>query len=264
MGAKKPAILVWREKDLPLYKMFIEEDCDILRFDVAQSDLNAFFLQDVTLVGNTRVICPTFRIAESMKIDWQKGLSVNFVSTILRSMGLHETEKCVTNLPKISSSIRHKAEVAIASLTQGRPYVLLCPEANSLKNLPGAFWKDLSQKFIEKGFFVFVNALDASICIENTVAIHCPIDELYVYAQNSARIVSMASGLGVLLSTSGNSCDLIYTDFVSRSIGYDSTMVKDIYSVKHLPSMLIRNSIVREWDAKYYSEEKLTEMLMQN
>ena len=141
---------------------------------------------------------------------------------------------------------------------------MLCPEANSLKSLPGAFWKDLSQKFIEKGFFVFVNALDASICIENTVVIHCPIDELYVYAQNSDRIVSMASGLGVLLSTSGNSCDLIYTDFVSRSIGYDSTMVKDIYSVKHLPSMLIKNSIVREWDAKHYSEEKLTEMIMQN
>lgn len=263
VGAKKPAILVWREKDLPFYKMFVEEGCEILRFDVAQSDLNAFFRQDVTVVGDTQVICPTFRIAESMKIAWQKGHSVNFVSMILRSMGLPETEK-MTNLPKIPSHIQHKAEVAIASLTQGSPYVLLCPEANSLKSLPMTFWKGLCQKFVEKGYVVLVNALDASICIENAVTIHCPINELYVYAQKAERIVSMASGLGVLLSTVGTSCDLIYTDFVSRSIGYDSTMAKNIYSVTNLPQVIAKKSNVREWDIKSCKAEHLIEKIIKH
>lgn len=263
VGAKRPAILVWREKDLPLYNMFIEEGCDILRFDVAQSDLNAFFQQEVTVVGNTQVICPTFRIAESMKIDWKKGISVNFVSTILQSMGLHETDQ-VTNLPKVSSRMQRKAEVTIASLTHGRSYVLLCPEANSLKTLSMTFWQDLCQKFVEKGYVVLVNALDTSICIENAVTIHCPIDELYVYAQRAQRIVSMSSGLGVLLSTVGTSCDLIYTDFVSHSIGYDSTMAKSIYSVTNLLQVIASKSNVREWDAKYYSDEKLADMIMHN
>ena len=117
-GAKKPAILVWREKDLPFYEMFIEKGCDILRYDVSQSDLNYFLCENITVIGKTQVVCPTFRIAEAMKMAWQNGDSVNFVSAILQSMVLSTTEK-ITNLPKISSHIRLKAEVTIASITQG-------------------------------------------------------------------------------------------------------------------------------------------------
>lgn len=263
VGAKKPAILVWREKDWSFYKMFVGEDCEILRFDVAQVDLNSFFQEDVTVVGDTQVICPTFRIAETMKIAWQKDHSVNFVSTLLRSMRLSATEK-ISNLPKLSSRIQHKAEVEIARLTQGCPYVLLCPEANSVKSLPITFWNDLCQKFIEKGYVVLVNAIESSKGIENAVIIHCQISELYVYAQKAERIVSMASGLGVLLSTVGTYCDLIYTDFRNGDVGYDSTLVKNIYSVTNLPQLKATKNIVREWDIKTCKEDLLIENIIEN
>lgn len=261
VGAKKPAILVWREKDLPFYEMFIEKGCDILRFDVSQSDLNYFLCENITVIGKTQVVCPTFRIAEAMKMAWQNGDSVNFVSAILQSMGLSTTEK-ITNLPKISSRIRHKAEVTIASITQGCSYVLFCPEASSMKRLPMTFWKCLCQKFIEKGYVVLVNALDSSDRIENAIEIHCPINELYVYAEKAKRIVSMASGLGVLLSTIGTPCDLIYTDYNNSSIGYDSTMVKNIYSVMHLSQIIELKSRVREWDTNIYKLEYLVEKII--
>ena len=74
----------------------------------------------------------------------------------------------------------------------------------------------------------------------------------------------MASGLGVLLSTVGTYCDLIYTDFRNGDVGYDSTLVKNIYSVTNLPQLKAAKNIVREWDIKTCKEDLLIENIIEN
>lgn len=259
--SKKPLVVVWREKDLPFYKMFLGNEVAIQFLPIAQSDLNSFFREEVTEVNGVRFYVPTFRIAESMKVAHKENREVNFNNFILKSMGL-PSDSMPSNKVVIADEVKAQVAEQLRAWKIDQPFVLLCPLATSLKDLPDEFWVKLCEDLRDKGYLVLVNTPTEIQGLKADVFCYLPIDQLYELASRAKAIYTLASGLGVLLSYIGVPITLLYTDFRSRSIGYSSKLAMEIYSVKH--QNLVEKSYIFEIDANSEGAldiKKLTQML---
>lgn len=232
-NSQNPLILVWREKDLPLYQMFLGDRVPLQLVNIAASDIHAFFRDDVTELAGMKIFTPTFEIAEAMKRRLTLDNHTNFKTYILESMGLLD-DAPVTNKPFITLQAKEFITKQLKMWGISGPYALLCPEATSLVELPLEFWNKISQKLQDMGYKVIVNARCDACKVDCDVVCHLRLDELYELASRANKIITLASGLSVLLSTIGVPIVLLYTAFKSRSLGYDAQLAIDIYSVKHL------------------------------
>lgn len=248
-NSKKPAILVWRKNDIPFYKMFIDDSVEIVYAPLTQFDLNLFLKESKYLVSGIPLYSPTYNIAKNLIKSYKKNRKTNFISFILNDLDI-ELPKIASNKIKIpkESFIRAKYDV---NLNLGNtPYVLICPEAKSLSTISLDFWSPLIQILNKKGYAVILNSLSKetnSLNVQHTIS--CSIDELCAYVKLASGVISMASGLGLLLSSLGVSCDLIYTSYKDKKIGFSSILVQEIYSVRHLKDYCgIDVSKTREWN----------------
>lgn len=234
-NSERPLFIVWRERDFPLFKLFLGDDNRVVFIEIAQSDINCFLRQDLML-GSIRIHAPTFQIAESMKAKYISTQNINFADHILQSMHLEEW----TNRrdPTPSARALNEAESLLQILHIKKPFVLLCPEAVSIKSLPDEFWLRIAESLTSSGYDVIINSYYEANNNSKFKAYHicCPdIDVLYALACKSKRIISMASGLGVLLSICDVPADLIYTDLKNKHIGYSADFCRQIYSVHSMP-----------------------------
>lgn len=233
--SKKPLVVVWRPKDIYLYRMFLNDD--MYQFiELSQNDLNTFFKTPISNLGDMTLFTPTYHIAENMKLLYKKGKDVNFNDYIKDSMGLGSHDN-ITNTPNYSQELAKLVtnQLLYWGINEKR-FVLLCPEATSLRELPYEIWNKIITKAHSKGLSVIVNTSKEHANKFNQADQVCfmPLDELYVLAHYSCAIVSMASGLGVFLSSVGVSMLLLYTRFKSLEIDYDADLSMKIYSVKNL------------------------------
>jgi len=245
MGARHPILLVWRERDISLFKLFLE-NCNSVRYlEISQNDINRFLKEDVTNLDGIMIHAPTFEIAESMKTQYPMNPCINFADWILKSMSL-DGWGC-PRLPKPSQAAENRATWLLNHKRITKPFVLLCPEAVSLKTVSDSFWSDVVDHFIESGFDVLINygSSDKEVqSLANNVKTCSPdIEVLFAVAKRAERIITMASGLGVLLSLAERPVDLIYTDFKSEHIGYSSEFCQKIYSVHHMPWVETQNAV---------------------
>ena len=94
-----------------------------------------------------------------------------------------------------------------------------------------------------------------------TISFDTTIPEIYVLAQKSKGVITLASGLSVLLTAANTKMDLIYTNFRMKKPHISSTKAIEIYSVYSIPK--IDKNLIKEYDIKDYSEESLiTKILM--
>jgi hypothetical protein len=233
---KKPAIILWNEREKRLFSMFIPKNNKIrkIEINITQTDINSFFRAPVRDIGGIKLHSPTFRIAEEMKKIYIKNGNVNFVSFIKKSLNIPVTVKL--KRPYISENAANAAKKLIAENNATfKKIIVICPESNSLSRVSLEFWEYLTKKFTDLGYFVFVNQIyEGKSKINAGASISPPVDVLYALIQRSQGYISIASGLGVLLTFTGVMGDLIYTPFTSKSIGYSSDMAMAIYSVKNM------------------------------
>lgn len=232
--SKKPLIIVWREKDVSLYKMFLDSDCSSQFLFIPHSDHNIFLRKKCFDLNGMRFFTPTYQVAENLKIEYQSNPKTNFHDFILQNMGVAlDTEP--SNFPRVSNEVVNHVLNQVQSWSVGdRPIALLLPLANSLEELPVTFWGDLCQKLRSNNYYVVVNSEHPIQGIEADKFYWGNIEEVYQLASQSKKIISLASGIGVLLSSIGVPITLLYTDFRNKKIGYDSDLALKIYSVKHL------------------------------
>ena len=234
-NSKRPLFLVWRERDIPLFRLFLGKEPRVVFVEIPQSDINCFLKQDL-LLENVRIHAPTFQIAEAMKAEYTSNKNVNFADYILQSMNLEDWT--ARKSPTPTSKAKSEADSILRKFGIKKSYVLLCPEAVSIKSLPDEFWLKIAKSLVFAGYDVIINSyyeakdnskfLDYHLC--------CPdIDILYALASRSDRVISMASGLGVLLSICDVPVDLIYTDVKNKHIGYSAEFCRQIYSVHSMP-----------------------------
>lgn len=259
---RKPALVVWRQKDLPLYNLYLGLGVDLVQIPISQSDINSFFKKEKSLFGDIVIHSPTFRIAESMKAAYKENKNINFVNFIKKSIKIAEVGDFT--LPTPTKRAKEKASMFLQqNIPEGMScpkYVLICPEATSLKLLSTEFWQALTNELTKRKFVVFVNQIYSPQKLKGAIPCSLPLDELYSFCIGAEGIVSLASGLGVLLSLSGVKCDLIYTDFRSKSIGYSSKLTKQIYSVGYIPC--VDMNIVSEYDANSIEEEEVLKEIL--
>ena len=229
----KPLVIVWRARDWSFYKMFIGQDIKVQFIPIAQSDINSFFQDDTSCERGVRFYTPTFQIAQRMKSSYEKDHAENFSRFILKSMNL-EDAITVSNPIIRSKSAKLKILQIVNDWHVDCPIALLCPHANSLKSLPDQFWIALSRELKKRNYYVVMNSSSEIDGVSADVNCFLPIDELYELASVAKVVFSMASGLGVLLSSVETKLALFYTSFYSKTMGYDADLTMKIYSVKHM------------------------------
>lgn len=252
---RNPSVLIWRNKDKRFLSIFCGGTLPIIEIPIAQSDLNCFLVDEKYKIDSNTLHTPTFKIAERMKIDFETDKNVNFVGYICSSLNLNNYNP---RLPSVSDQTKQYIANFHKQVFFDRHFILVCPDATSLKPIPVGVWRNIVSQLVLKGYMVAVNS-DIDIDSRAINVRNLGVDQIYELATRASGIISLASGLSVLLTFTKVNMDLIYTDFRSRSIGYDAVMAKSIYSVTNLH---ISDDNVREYIYDVKFEHKLqTEIL---
>lgn len=250
VGAKRPLLVVWRRRDLSFVKLFLNGRPFVKFVPIAQSDINCFLKEDLREIDGITIHVPTPEIAEAMKEAALTQPDVNFADWIRQSMSLEDWDD--PRRPEPTAIARKRASWVLSHAGVQRPFVLLCPEAISLKTVSDTFWCDLAEHFSEEGYDVLVNRYapqGKSSLLESFPSCSPDVEVLFALAQKAERIVSMASGMGVLLSLTGRPVDLLYSDTRNRHIGYSAEFCRRMYSVHHMPwseVKLVREHVVED------------------
>ena len=133
--------------------------------------------------------------------------------------------------------------------------------------MPSDFWTTLIGQLKARGYDVFVNSYrsvkshDFDLSDTGAISFDTSIAELYALAKYSAGVISMASGISVLLAAAGVKMDLIYTDFKLKTPCVKSNQVQELYSVHYLPNT--DKKIIQEHDANLHTSEQLIDLILQ-
>ena len=261
--SKDPVFIAWREKDIEFYKMFLPKNIPVIYIPINQSLLHAIFTQESIKYRGYRFFCNTPDIAQNMLLLHTKNPHINFYNYISKDFKLKGIEPLKPPMvdQKTTLTIQDKIKIYFK-----RPYVVVMPEATSLTPLSTKFWDKLISHLDKMGYDIFINNHSSEEqnkinLYEHAISFDATIPEMYVLAQKSAGVITLASGLSVLLTSVHVKMDLIYTDFKMKKPHISSTAGKAIYSVYSIPK--IDKNLIKEHDIKDFSEESLiTKILM--
>jgi len=254
----KPLLILWDKKYAGFYKMFLPQSMDMRYVDLQQNYIHAIFENEIIEHNNCRFICRTPLIAQKMKAMVTEWPDVNFYDYINKAAGIKKGTKPA--LPKPSEQAVRSVGIKIRRGELGGRFVILCPEASSLMELEDKFWESLAEGLRKKGYCLYVNIWDTDMALKNTKTARMT-EELFVLAGHSTGIITLGSGLSVLLTASGVKMDILYTDFKTKDIGYNSALAMQIYSVHHLPG--VSKDLVREYDTNKINSEELIHTIME-
>lgn len=239
--SKKPLLIVWDEKNIGFYRMFVEGIIDIKYIKLSQFDIMSVFSQDsdykeiVFKKNNQRFICSTPLIAENMALyKW-----ANFYNYIKACT--HIPKKAKPTFPVVSETTKENVLYIMKYLQLGKNFIILAPEANSLRKLPQKFWQEVIWELKKKGYDIFVNSFITKNSIEGVKTYPVTLDELFYLAQKAKRVITLGSGLSVLLALADVPMDIIYTELFAKGINYTATQTIEKYSVFYLPGVKKEN-----------------------
>lgn len=261
-GSKKPLLLVWQKKDIPLYKMFVNKNITLQYLDISQHDLHSRFTEEFLEYKGKRIFCPTPDIFENILEKRKDVPSWTFYTHICKDFAMDAPDKLVK--PVVPQDVRHSVELKIKEYFK-RSFVIIIPNANSLRQMPVEFWNIIIQKLRTMGYDVFVNNHHTrndnrtGLNLSETVSFDCDLAEMYELCRHSAGVITLASGLAVFLTAAGNKMDLIYTR--TNSVGKNAgKSMQDTYSVYNLPG--IDDKKIKEYNAEEYSLHELADMIL--
>ncbi|MDR1124224.1 MAG: glycosyltransferase family 9 protein [Elusimicrobiota bacterium] len=257
-GSKKPLVIVWRKKDIAFYKMFLPPDAALQYLELDQNDINKFIDGEPQKIGRQRLFCPTKKIAQAIKQRFEQNPETNFYNYIVDDMKAGKNS--VFNTPKYGKAAEQNLSERMKRIGLTENFVVFCPEATSLKPMPNDFWQTLADNFKSKGCEVFLNSYMEEPAIKNVKTAELNIEELFILATKAQRIITLGSGLSILLALSGRPMDIIYTDFIGKSIGYNSTLASQIYSVLHLPG--VSPGLIKEYDTSKIQGQRLIDEIL--
>lgn len=257
--SRKPLLILWDKKYTGFYKMFLPKNMDMQFIDLHQNGIHTVFdKQTIIVQNNQRFICTTPRIAQNMKKLLPTWPEVNFYDYINNAAGVPkgaQPTEC-----KVSIQAKKRVARKIKQIGLQDKFVILCPEAISLAQIKNEFWITLANSLREKGYDIFVNIHDKGMILKNCKSARMTLEEMFLLTKRSEGVITLASGLAVLLTAAGVKMDLLYTKFSAKSIGYEPALAIQIYSVHHLPG--VSKSLVKEYDTSKIKDVELIQVLL--
>ena len=110
-GSKKPLLLVWQKKDIPLYKMFVNKNITLQYLDISQHDLHSRFTEECIEYKGKRIFCPTPDIFENILEKRKDVPSWTFYTHICKDFAMDTPDKLVK--PVVPQDVRHSVELKI-------------------------------------------------------------------------------------------------------------------------------------------------------
>ena len=240
--SKKPLLIVWDKKNIGYYKMFVKDNVDMQYIKLNQYDIMSVFAQRdenykevIFKQNNQRFICSTPQIAENMVLHNGK----NFYDYIKKCSHIPENAHPV--FPSVSENTKANVTKIMQNLGLSKKFVIIAQEANSLEKIPQEFWQDIIVQLKKKGYDVFVNSFLCECTVKKAKTQAISLEELFCLAKKSERIITLGSGLAVLLALVQVPMDIIYTEFADKKIGYTATQAIEKYSVFYLPMVKKEN-----------------------
>ena len=140
-------------------------------------------------------------------------------------------------------------------LKEGK-YVVLLPEAVSTQMLPETFWRGLEGKITTKrGYKTCVNWT-----IGNNVGV--PVGVLVEVSRRAAGVITLGSGVAIVLAREVPHMDIIYTSLKSKEAKYKADMVMNLYSVRHIPGVDMQS--INEYDSEKIGYRALAAQVVAN
>lgn len=240
--SKKPLLIVWDKKNIGYYNMFVKDNVDMQYIKLHQFDVMSVFSEKmgnykevILKQNNQRFICSTPQVA-----DYMLEYNINNFYTYIRDC-CRIPENAIPNLPVVSEQTKANVTQIMQKLGLHKKFVIIAPEANSLVKLPSEFWQDIMVQLKKQGYDIFMNAYHSACDADYVKTARLPLEELFGLAQKSERIITLGSGLAVLLALAQVPMDIIYTEFADKKIGYTATQAIEKYSVFHLPMVKKEN-----------------------
>lgn len=256
MKSKNPLVIIWRKRDIAFYNLFKNSNIPFIYIPMAQEELDNFFIDDISYVGNFRFFVPTRNIAEKLYESCLSNANTHFYSFILDNIGLSVQDD--SRQPDLPRKTIEYVDNFITSTLGNHPFILLCPEATSLKHLPNNFWLFLINTLEHDGFKVVVNSVSEDIFFKNCLTLSFSIDKVLALSFKAKAIVGLGSGLIVLLSMFNPKMRIIYTDL--RNDKLSAEQILKFYTIKKLPWVI--NNQVNEFlveNTFFFDQYKLIE-----
>lgn len=263
-GSKKPLLLVWQKKDIPLYQMFVNKNIALKYIDISQQDLHSRFTEERIEYKGKRIFCPTPDILANILEKRKEIPTWTFYTHICKDFAMDTKDKLTK--PVVSEKVKNMVKLKIKEYFK-RPFVIIIPNANSLRQMPTDFWNKIIHQLHAFGYDIFVNAHRTrndnrtGLDLAETVTFNCDLAEMYELSRQSAGVITLASGLAVFLTANGGRMDLIYTTTnpINQNI-VSGKMMQDTYSVYNLPG--VDDKKIKEYDAELYSPDELAETIL--
>lgn len=111
-------------------------------------------------------------------------------------------------------------------------FIFINPESNGTQNLPDIFWKNLSNKFIELGYDVFVNTQSGKSTFGRSCLLS--ISEAAYLASKAKKVISLRCGFCELLAAikEREKLVVIYNSFLKK---FDANIFMEKYTLKRYP-----------------------------
>lgn len=261
-GSKRPLVVARERRYEELCQMMLPGWIKVRYIPLEQGDIHDIFCEKgreyreimIEAEGH-RFFCSTPRIAQHMVKLRKKDPHVNFYSYICESVGAKAGE----SVPRLQTK-KEVEEQAMAlmqreGLKEGK-YVVLLPEAVSTQMLPETFWRGLEGKITTKrGYKTCVNWT-----IGNNVGV--PVGVLVEVSRRAAGVITLGSGVAIVLAREVPHMDIIYTSLKSKEAKYKADMVMNLYSVRHIPGVDMQS--INEYDSEKIGYRALAAQVVAN
>lgn len=232
--SKKPLVICWNKRHMDFYKMFVGDKCQLKQIDMPLwTSMTPLPDKNTKVLGHNIFCTPRFIADEITKVNKKSTKTVTFYDYILNLINVSETENY--DKPQFDKETEKKVDDIIKKLNLGKKFVVLLPEATTLKLLPMRFWQQMCSEFARNKYGVFVNTVNGSTNLDGAVSSRLTVAELACLSKRAESVIGLASGMLVLLTSVAKKIDAIYTDFKDESLGYTDVRVKELYSLFALP-----------------------------
>ena len=156
---------------------------------------------------------------------------------------------------KFSNDTIESLESKTINLNKNK-FVLLMPEAHSMKSLTSKFWYELKNKLEEAGYDIFVNTITGTSTLGHSAILN--IAEVTYLATLAKSVISLRSGLTEVISSHKTPKHVIYTPHKCNPVSASEMMRNS--SLNHYP--MVDKNTVFEYNTDELSETQIIDEIM--